>query len=65
MNSFSIYDPMFFDGFIYSIKKLNPHTIQSTPDFLHMKYYFFAEMMLNDTDGNPNRRGGILSHSGG
>jgi hypothetical protein len=34
------------------------HSIQSNPDFLQIKYYFFAEMMLNDTDGNPNRKGG-------
>jgi uracil DNA glycosylase len=29
-----------------------------------MKYYFLTEMMLNHSDGNPNRQGVILSHSG-
>jgi hypothetical protein len=37
--------------------------MQGNPDFLQMKYYL-SEMMLNDTNGNPNRKGVIRSRSG-
>jgi hypothetical protein len=33
------------------------HSIQSNPDFGDMRYYFLAEMILNDIHGNPNRKG--------
>jgi hypothetical protein len=49
---------------ILFVTNLMKHSIQSNPDFFGMKYYFLAEMMLKDTDGNPNTQGVILSHSG-
>jgi hypothetical protein len=38
------------------ITNLMKHSIQSNTDFLHMKHHFFAEMVLNDTVENPNKK---------